>query len=115
MNTDGLLDAFEKMLSKYPDWPMREIKELLRQNLPKFDIQDEAMIEALLRDKDNILDESFTESIENYLENAVLESDRRDFLKSEEGQKKVVEIFISVLQNLIDYFYHIILTKQFGG
>src|SRR5713101_7710417 len=114
MNIDELLNAFEKMLDKYPDRPVREIKELLRQSLPKFDIQDEAIIEALLRDKDSILDKSFTESIENYLENTVLESDRRDFLKSEEGQKKVVEIFVSVLQNLIDYFYHIILTKQFS-
>jgi hypothetical protein len=115
MNIDELLNDFEKMLGKYPDWPVGKIKELLRQSLPKFDIQDEAMIEALLRDKDNILDKSFTESIENYLENTVLESHREDFLKSEEGQKKVVEIFISVLQNLIDYFYHIILTKQFSG
>ncbi len=115
MNIDDLLNAFEKMLCKYPDCPVREIKELLQERLPKFDIQDEGIIEALLRDKDNILDESFTESIENYLENAVLTSNRRNFLKSEEGQKKVVEIFVSVLQNLIDYFYHLILTKQFGG
>lgn len=114
MNTDDLLSAFEKMLYKYPDWPVREIKELLQESLPKFDIQDEGMIEALLRDKDNILDKSFTEGIENYLENAVLESNRSDFLKSEEGQKRVVEIFVSVLQNLIDYFYHVILTKQLG-
>lgn len=115
MNIDNLLNAFEKMLCKYPDWPVREIKEMLRQSLPKFDIQDEAMIEAVLRDKDNILDKSFTESIENYLENSVLESNRRNFLRSEEGQKRVVEIFISALQNLIDYFYHIIITRQFGG
>src|ERR1700757_3246428 len=115
MNTDGLLNAFEKILGKYPDLPVRETKELLRQSLPKFDIQDEAMIEALLRDKDNTLDKSFTESVESYLKNAVLENNRLGFLKSEEGQKKVVEIFISVLQNLIDYFYHIIITRQFGG
>jgi hypothetical protein len=115
MGIDELLNAFEKMLNKYPDLPKGEIKELLRQSLPRFDIQDEAMVEALLRDNDKTLDKSFVESIENYLENGVLEGDRRDFLKSEEGQKKVVEIFISVLQNLIDYFYHIIITRQFSG
>jgi hypothetical protein len=115
MDIDELLNAFERMLDKYPDLPNGEIKELLRQSLPRFDIQDEAMVEALLRDKDKTLDKSFTESIENYLENEVLEGDRRDFLRSEEGQKKVVEIFISVLQNLIDYFYHIIITRQFNG
>ena len=115
MNTDRLLNTFEKILGKYQDWPLREMRESLRQSLPKFDIQEEAMIEALLRDKDNILDKSFMESIENYLENAVPESVRRDFLKSEEGQKRVAEIFVSVLHNLIDYCYHIILTKQFSG
>jgi len=113
MSRDELLNAFEKTLIKYTDWPAIEIKESLRQSLPKFDIQDEAMIEALLRDEDNILDMSFTESIENYLKNAVSERNNRDFLKSEEEQKKVVEIFVSVVQNLIDYYYHIILTKQF--
>ncbi|MER3447261.1 MAG: hypothetical protein C4291_10635 [Candidatus Dadabacteria bacterium] len=115
MDIDEILNAFEKILGKYPDWPVGEIRELLCQNLPKFDIQDEAIIEALLRDKDNILDKSFTENIENYLENTVLEGNRRDFLKSEEGKRKIVEIFVSVLQNLIDYFYHVIITKQFGG
>lgn len=115
MGIDELLNAFEKMLDKYPDLPKGEIKELLRQSLPRFDIQDEAMVEALLRDNDKTLDKSFVESIENYLENEVLEGDRWDFLRSEEGQKKVVEIFISVLQNLIDYFYHIIITRQFSG
>ncbi len=115
MSEIEILSAFEKMIGNYPDLPVIETKELLRQNLPKFDIQDEAIIEALLRDRDNILDKSFIEGIENYLENTALDSNRRDFLKSEEGQRKVVEIFISVLQNLIDYFYHVILTRQFGG
>jgi hypothetical protein len=114
MSMDELLNAFEKTLSKYTVWPAIEIKESLRQSLPKFDIQDQAMIEALLRDGDDILDKSFTESIENYLKNAVSERNNSDFLKSKEGQKKVVEIFVSVVQNLIDYYYHVILTKQFG-
>jgi predicted nucleic-acid-binding protein len=115
MDTDSLLDAFEKMLGKYPDLPVRETKQLLRQHLPKFDTQDEAIIEALLRDRDKILEKSFIESVENYLKNTGLENNQSDFLKSEEGQKAVIEIFLSVLQNLVDYLYHVLLTKQFGG
>jgi hypothetical protein len=115
MDIDGLLDAFEEMIGKYPDLPVRETTQLLRQHLPKFDIQDEAMIEALLIDRNKILEKSFIESVENYLKNTGLENNQSDFLKSEEGQKAVIEIFLSVLQNLVDYLYHVLLTKQFGG
>jgi hypothetical protein len=115
MDIDGLLDAFGKMIGRYPDLPVRETKQLLMQHLPKFDTQDEAMIEALLVDRNKLLEKSFIESVENYLKNRGLENNLSDFLKSEEGQKAVIEIFLSVLQNLVDYLYHVLLTKQFGG
>ncbi len=102
------------MLGNFPELSAREVKELLRQNLPKFDTQDDAIIEALLRDKDKILEKSFIESVDNYLKNADLEN-HGNFLKSEEGQKIIVETFISVIHNLIDYFYNALLTKQFSG
>ncbi len=118
MNADGLLDAFEKMLTDYPEFPAIEAKKLLTQNLAKrkdFDTQDEAIIEALIRDKDMLLEKSFIERIEDYLKEQGLDKERGDFLRSKEGQDKIIEIFLSVLEKLVDYYYQVLLNKQFGG
>jgi len=118
MDIDELLIAFEKILSNYPELPVIETRELLKQHLSKrkdFDTQDEAIIEALLRDKDKLLEKSFIESVENYIKDIGLENDRSDFLRSKEGQYKVVEIFLSVLEKLVDYYYQVLLNMQIGG
>mgnify|MGYP000034623911 CR=1 FL=1 len=118
MAIDELLIAFEKILSNYPELPVIETRELLKQHLSKrkdFDTQDEAIIEALLRDKDKLLEKSFIESVENYIKDIGLENDRSDFLRSKEGQYKVVEIFLSVLEKLVDYYYQVLLNMQIGG
>ena len=118
MNIDGLASAFAKMLSNYPELPVEQAKTGLRENLLKrkdFDVQDEAIIEALLRDKDRLLEQSFIEGIDEYLQKQGLDKKRVDFLRSKEGQNKVVEIFLSVLEKLVDYYYQVLLNKQFGG
>ncbi len=118
MNVDGLLNAFAKMLSNYPELPVEEAKAGLKENLLKrkdFDIQDEAIIEALLRDRDRLLEESFIEGVDEYLQKQGLDKKRVDFLRSKEGQDKIVEIFLSVLEKLVDYYYQVLLNKQFGG
>jgi hypothetical protein len=116
MDLEVLLSFFEKALSRYPELPVDKTKELLRESLLKrkdFDTQDEAIIEALIRDKDRLLEKSFMESVEEYIKKSGLENNLGDFLRSDEGQHKIVEIFISVLENLIDYFYNALLNKKF--
>ncbi len=118
MNIDGLASAFAKMLSNYPELPVEQAKTGLRENLLKrkdFDVQDEAIIEALFNDKDKLLEKSFIESVENYIKNTGLENNRSDFLRSKEGQNMVVEIFLSVLEKLVDYYYQVLLNRQLGG
>src|SRR3970040_1331695 len=87
MDIDELLIAFEKILSNYPELPVIETRELLKQYLSKrkdFDVQDEAIIEALLRDKDRLLEQSFIEGVEEFLQKQGLDKKRADFLRSEE-------------------------------
>ncbi|MGH7909251.1 MAG: hypothetical protein ACRENW_05310 [Thermodesulfobacteriota bacterium] len=118
MNTVGLLDAFEKMVSNYPELSLDEAKGVLKQYLLKrrdFDVQDEAIIEALLRDRDRLLEQSFIEGVDEYLQKQGLDKKRVDFLRSKEGQDKIVEIFLSVLERLVDYYYQVLLNRQFGG
>ena len=118
MNIDVLFNAYEKMVSNYPELSLDEAKGVLKQYLLKrkdFDVQDEAIIEALLKDKDRLLEQSFIDSVEEYLEKQDLDTKRVDFLRSKEGQNKVVEIFLSVLEKLVDYYYQVLLNRQFGG
>jgi hypothetical protein len=106
------------MLSDYPELQVEEVKAGLRENLLKrkdFDVQDEAIIEALFNDRDKLLEKSFIKGIEDYMRNTGLENNRSNFLKSKEGQNKAVEIFLSVLEKLVDYYYQVLLNKQFGG
>ncbi len=118
MNIDVLLNAFEKMVSNYPELSLDEAKGVLKQYLLKrrdFDVQDEAIIEALLRDKDKLFEKSFIEGVEDYIKKQGLDKKRVDFLRSKEGQDKIVEIFLSVLEKLVDYYYQVLLNMQFGG
>ena len=118
MNIDVLFNAYEKMVSNYPELSLDEAKGVLKQYLLKrkdFDVQDEAIIEALLRDKDRLLEQSFIEGVEEYLQKEGLDKKRVDFLRSKEGQDKVIEIFLSVLKKLVDYYYQVLLNRQFGG
>src|SRR3989337_3682567 len=118
MNIDVLFNAYEKMVSNYPELSLDEAKGVLKQYLLKrrdFDVQDEAIIEALLRDRDRLLEQSFIEGVDEYLQKQGLDKKRVDFLRSKEGQNKVVEIFLSVLEKLVDYYYQVLLNMQIGG
>src|SRR3990172_1025556 len=97
MNIDVLFNAYEKMVSNYTELSLDEAKGVLKQYLLKrrdFDVQDEAIIEALLRDRDRLLEQSFIEGVDEYLQKEGLDKKKIDFLKSKEGQNKVVEIFL---------------------
>jgi hypothetical protein len=113
----SLVDVFERVLSKYPELPNSQTKELLKQQLErkKFDIQDEAIIEAILKDNDSPLEKSFNQSLNNHLNGLDPEINLGGLLRSEEGQNGVVEIFLSVLENLINYFYNTLIAKHFAG
>jgi Fe-S cluster assembly ATPase SufC len=110
---NSLLDIFEKTLSKnYPEIPASRMKSLLKQTLEKrkYDTQDEAIIEAILNDKEKPLEESFIESLQRYMNK--IESEN-DFSGTEERQEEIVETFIFDLEKLIDYFYNALLNKHF--
>ncbi len=117
MNTDALLESFENALRAYPDLPIGSMKLLLKQSLErkKYDTQDEALIEAILNDREKQLEESYKEVLGNYLSKEKPQTHPADFLKGEEGQNKAVELFISTLDHLIDYFYNVLIAKHFAG
>jgi hypothetical protein len=111
-----LLEFFEKTLNKrYPELQTNQVKVLLRENLrgKKFDRQDEILIEIILKDKANPLEESFLESLGDYISEIEGDINRVELLGSKEGQNKVSEIYISSLEKLINYYYNLLFNSQF--
>jgi hypothetical protein len=109
-----LLDIFEKTLrNNYPDIPVNNMTMQLKKSLQKrkYDIQDEAIIEAILKDKEEPLEEAFMENLQLYMNNKI--GSEGDFSRTRERQEEIVEIFIFNLEKLIDYFYNALLNKHF--
>jgi len=113
-----LLEVFEKtIVSRYPALPVSSMKSLLKEELQrkKFDTQDEAIIEAILRDKEKPLEESFIKGLNNYINKIKPEAYSSDFPISGEEEAKIVDIFFFSLERLVDYFYNALINKHFFG
>lgn len=112
-----LSEVFQRAVGDSPDLSLEKTKQLLRQRLEgkKFDAQDRALIEAILQDKNNSLEESFTQSLASYRDKPESEGKFSDFLNNEAGREEAVEIFLSVLERHIDYYYNILIAKHFAG
>ncbi len=109
----SLLQLFETTIIKnYPEIHAGSIKSLLKESLKKrkYDIQDEAIIEAIINDKEKPLEQSFTESLKQYSNKIEQEIQP---LVSKEIQNEIVDIFIFDLEKLIDYFYNVLINKHF--
>jgi len=110
-----LAEIFEKVITEnYPEVQVKKTKETLQKRLieKRYDVQDKAIIELILRDENKILESSFLDTIENRLMTQNLKENSTEFLKSKEGEDKLIETFILVLENLIDYFYNNLLNNK---
>ena len=78
----------------------------------KYDLQDQTIIETIIKEERD----SFSDSFNEVLENSVPEGmDKISYLNSPDGKSNVVDIFIKSLEHSIDYFYNEIISKQFSG
>lgn len=110
-----LTEVFEKVITEnYPEVRVEKTKETLQKRLieKRYDVQDKAIIELILRDENKILESSFLDTIENRLMTQDLKEHGTEFLKSKEGEDRLIEMFIFVLENLIDYFYNNLLNNK---
>ncbi|GBD39175.1 hypothetical protein HRbin37_01442 [bacterium HR37] len=110
-----LTEVFERVITEnYPEVRIEKTKEILQKRLieKRYDVQDKAIIELILRDENKILESSFLDTIENRLMTQDLKEHGTEFLKSKEGEDRLIEMFIFVLENLIDYFYNNLLNNK---
>ena len=103
MYIDDLVEVFESAVSDVPELNNSETIALLRQSIEakKYDLQDEGLIEAILReDKDELVD-----SLKQELDN----------IETEDIKKEAINIFIASLEHLINYYYNNVIGKHFSS
>lgn len=76
----------------------------------KYDVQDQALIEAVLKDDRDSLAESFSAALQ-----LRLETETSEFLNSEEGKQEIINLFLKSLEHTIDLYYNSVISKQFSS
>ncbi|MBI4228732.1 MAG: hypothetical protein HY693_03315, partial [Deltaproteobacteria bacterium] len=71
------------------------------------------IIEAIIEDREKTFENSFDENLELYINNLDSKHDLWDYLRSGDAKDEIVEIFISDLEQLIDYYYNALINKHF--
>lgn len=117
MYIDDLLRLFEEASAKYPglgsDIPREELRQAILAK--KYDLQDEALIEAIIKDDSAELVESFVGVLDRILENPGDETTRDEFLGSEEGKREAIRLYIASLEHLINFYYNNLVGKHFSS
>ena len=104
MYVDELITVFEQSVLEYPELNNREVIDALRESIvaKKYDLQDEGLIEAILREDKKELIESLQEGL-------------RGNLNSDDIKKEAINIFIASLEHLINYYYNNVIGKHFSS
>lgn len=107
MYIDELLEVFEKTVADYPELNSSDTINLLRQGIEakKYDLQDQGLIEAILREDKKDLVEPLTDALGNKSLN----------LSNEDIKKEAIKIFIASLEHLINYYYNNVIGKHFSS
>ena len=107
MYIDDLLEVFQSTVSDISNLDDGDTLEMLRETIKakKYDLQDEGLIEAILREDKKELVDSFKEGIENGSID----------LESEDIKKEAINFFIASLEHLIDYYYNNVIGKHFSS
>ena len=107
MYIDDLVIVFENTVSDIPMLNDVETLNMLRDSLEakKYDLQDEGLIEAILREDKQELVDSMKQGFE----------DGNIDLKSDDIKKEAINFFIASLEHLIDYYYNNVIGKHFSS
>lgn len=115
MYKDNLAIIFENTLTKYAEIKVDDLKKHLIQTIDrkKYDLQDQGIIEAILEDGEKMFECSFSENLELYINDLDSKHELVSYLRSDEAKNEIVEMFISDLEQLIDYYYNMLINKHF--
>lgn len=81
----------------------------------KYDVQDLALIEAIINDKEKQLEESLREDYEKLLKDMTKKNGPASDTDPQILKEQLLSIFMSNLEYYIDLFYNSLLNKHFAG
>ena len=113
---NSLMIVFQKGLQRFPDLQVDESNEILRQSIiaKKYDLQDEAIIEAILQDKERSFEKSFYDGFEYHLNGLDSNIKKIEYLNTQDGITEIIRLFLIHLDQTINYYYNSLLNKHFS-
>ena len=117
MHTKRLYKIYSSSLSEISDLNSIVTESDLTQTIEskKYDIQDQALIEAIINDKEKQLEESLREDYEKFLKDLTKKNESATSTDPLILKEKLISIFITNLEYYIDYFYNSLINKHFSS
>ncbi len=117
MYIDELIDLFSTAAADFPTLQTERVSDGLRRAIEgrKYDLQDEALIEVILRQDRNDLIESFADAYVSILNGLGDEAARTEFLDGDGPEKEAIRIYIASLEHLINYYHTSLIGKHFSS
>lgn len=114
MYIDDLIKLFEKASGHYHELRAPQTLKALKSAIEakKYDLQDEGLIEAILRDEEKEIVESFQQQLELLLGG---NDEASKYLSSPDGINETVDIFINSVEHLMNYYYNNLISKHFSN
>lgn len=112
MYIDDLIELFGSASGRFPALGTDGARGELRRALEgrKYDLQDEAMIEAILKEDRRDLLDSFTEAYASYLDG----SENAD-TDGEEPLREAIRLYIASIEHMINYYHTSLIGKHFSS
>ncbi|MEM4658834.1 MAG: hypothetical protein QXX77_10490 [Candidatus Methanosuratincola sp.] len=109
MIVDDIIDSIRRYLEDYPYIPCEKVESLLKEELrkKKYDVQDEALIEKILKDEESKFGQDFKRAIEEYLASST--NPHTDDVAS-----IVARTFLSCLEKTVDLYYNVLISRHFA-
>ncbi len=103
MYIDDLVEVFESSVSGVSELNNSETITMLRQSIEakKYDLQDQGLIEAILREDKKELVDSLMQGL--------------DSIEADDKKKEAINLFIASLEHLINYYYNNVIGKHFSS
>lgn len=113
MYIDELLIIFNSSLKKFPRIVVTDTNIDLKEKLENknYDIQDQAIIEAIIRDDRQTLEEGFEEVLEIISNKIEISNDIEDTKLNNE----ITDSIIKSLEYMIDFYYNTMVSKHFSS
>ncbi len=117
MHTKRLYKIYSSSLSEISDLNSIVTESYLTQTIvsKKYDIQDQALIEAIINDKEKQLEQSLREDYEKFLKDLTKKNGSATSTDPLILKEKLLSIFITNLEYYIDYFYNSLINKHFSS